>query len=182
MARRSNHDQLTPLAKRVAKWLGGCFDNNLQLRRRLFEETVEVCNTAVDDPPEFVLTRPAALRFGDRVMDLSGFLDWLAPIAGQDGWTYYFHHHDNIVVELALLEPYERETFCRRLNHFRTHEAAEGGSNILGVIAPGRAWLLAVENDNQGTFRIDFLGPTKVCESLRSHLRDHTIVTYPVHR
>ena len=148
----------------------GCFDAGLGIRRHLFDDAVSVCNIAVECPPVVPVGRPATLRFGERVVDLAAVLGWLAPLAECGGWTFYIHHHDNIVVELARIEPYEWAAFCRCLRLFRTRPASEGGSNVLGVVGPGRAWVLVLEHDNQGGFRIDFFGSAAACHDLRSTL------------
>jgi hypothetical protein len=147
-----------------------CFDADLNIRRHLYDDTVSVCAIAVEGLPVVPTGHPSTVRFGDHAVDLSGVIDWLTPFAERGGWTYYLHHHDNIVVELARIEPYERAVFRRCLRLFHTHPAAEGGANLLGVVGPSRAWVLVVENDNQGGFRIDFFGPADACRGLRSFL------------
>ncbi|MDB5389562.1 MAG: hypothetical protein JWM11_5208 [Planctomycetaceae bacterium] len=145
----------------------GCFDAGLRIRRNLFDDAVAVCNIPVECSPVVPVGHPATLRFGERVVDLAAVLGWLAECGG---WTFYLHHHDNIVAELARIEPYERAAFCRGLQLFRTRPASEGGSNLLGVVGPSRAWVLVLENDNQGGFRIDFFGPAAACRDLRLKL------------
>ncbi|WP_029629922.1 hypothetical protein [Zavarzinella formosa] len=163
--------------KRAASQTGpvlGCFDGQLRIRRDLFDEAVTICDI---EAPETPVVRPGdaeALQLGDATVELSGLLGWLTPFADQSGHTYYIHHHDNIVAEVALFDPYERVVFGRRLRLFRASPADEGGSNLLGVADQGRAWVLVIENDNQGRFRIEFLGPAEMCQSLRSHLKTTT--------
>lgn len=147
-----------------------CFDADLGVRSDLFDDAVSVCDVAVQDPPVVPAGRPTALRFGSYEIDLSEVFNWLAPLAERGGWTYYLHHHDNIVVELARFEPYVRAAFRRCLRLFRTSPATEGGTNLLGVVGPRRAWVLVIENDNQGGFRVGFFGTAEVCQSLRSCL------------
>ena len=45
----------------------------------------------------------------------------------------------------------------------------------LPMAGPARAWLLVIENDNQGGFRIDFFGPADACRELRSHLDQSSV-------
>src|SRR5262245_20518627 len=155
-----------PLVREVL----GCFDADLRVRRHLFEDAVNICDMETAGPPEIPGDRAATLLFDGGAFEVSCVLDWLTPFAEQRGCTCYLHHHDNIVVEVALVEPYQRAAFCRRLRLFRTRPAAEGGSNLLGVVDLDRAWILVLENDNQGIFRIDFFGSAARCRSLRSHL------------
>ena len=166
---RRKHNSRTHAASSVPDVLG-FFDRSLEVRRQLFEDEVGVCDIVAGGPPDISPDRPTTLTFGDEAADLSSLLAWLTKLAGRDAWTFYVHHHDNIVVDLALLEPYRQAGFCRRLRLFRTNPADEGGTNLLGVSAPDRAWVLVLNNDNQGKFRIDFFGPAPLCHSLRSHL------------
>lgn len=167
--RQRNNDRRTTSEPRTPDVLS-CFDADLVIRRDLFEDTVSICNIAAEGPPDVPSGRPATLQFGDQAVDLSVVLGWLGPLTARGGWTYYVHHHDNIVIDLARIEPYEEAAFCRSRRLFRTHPADEGGTNLLGVVGPGRTWVLVCENDNQGGFRIDFYGPTVVCHDLRSRL------------
>ena len=166
---RRNHDRRPAPAPRAWDALG-FLDDELGVRRDRFEDAVAVGDVAADEPPDAPPGRAAVLRFGDRELDLSGVLDWLAPLAGAGAWTFYLHHHDNLVVELARFEPYRRAAFRRCLRLFRTRPAAEGGSNLLGVAGPGGAWALVLDSDNQGHFRADFFGPADACRDLRSYL------------
>ncbi len=148
----------------------GCFDTDLRIRHHLFDDAVSICDIAVESPPVIPSGHPTALHFGGHSVDLSALFDWIIPLAECGGWTYYLHHHDNIVVELARFEPYDRAAFSRCLRLFRTRPAAEGGTNLLGVVGPGRAWVLVLDHDNQGGFRIDFFGHADTCRDLRSCL------------
>ncbi|MBA4190584.1 MAG: hypothetical protein C0467_21565 [Planctomycetaceae bacterium] len=168
MRQRNSKGRSSP-ASRTQDILG-CFDANLNIRRRPFDDAVSVCDRAADGPPIVPAGRTAVLRFGEHAVDLSGVLDWIAPLAERGGWTYYLHHHDNIVVELARIEPFERLAFHRSLCLFRDRPADEGGANLLGVVGARRAWVLVIENDNQGGFRTDFFGPADACRDLRSCL------------
>lgn len=165
MARRSS-SRPTASTSRAGRVLG-CFDKELCIRRDLFEDAVTICDIKTEAPPQVPTGRATTLRFGAEDFEMAWVLDWLTPLATESGRTYYIHHHDNIVVEVALFEPYERAAFRRRLRLFRTRPAAEGGSNLLGVIDAGGTWVLVLANDNQGKFRIAFLGPAKMCRGLR---------------
>ena len=164
MARRSNHDQLTPLrngwpSRSAAASITTCNSAGDYSRSR------SKLNTAVDDPPEFVLTprRFAVRRPRNGLVGVSRLARTDCRARRLD---VLFSSPRQYRRRTGLLEPYERETFCRRLNHFRTHEAGKAVA-ISGRNRTRRAWLLAVENDNQGTFRIDFLGRqryARVCD------------------
>mgnify|MGYP005861837239 CR=1 FL=1 len=158
------------MSRRTTPDVLNCFDADLRIRRHQFADAVCVCDVAVQGPPVIPDETPASLLFGDHVVDLSVVLDWLPTLAEGDGWAYYVHHHDNLVVELARIEPYDQTAFRRSLRLFRTRPASEGGANLLGVVDSRRAWVLVIENDNQGGFRVGFFGPTEVCQSLRSCL------------
>jgi hypothetical protein len=155
-----------------------CFDKDLSLRRHLFDDAVVICDLQAPAPVEVDSDDAGALRVGAATFNVASILDWLGRLPGKHAHTYYVHHHDNIVVEVALFDPYERAAFLRCLHLFRTNPAAEGGSNLLGVVDRGQVWIVVLNNDNQGRFRFEFLGPTDVCNSLRSHLQLHR----PLHR
>lgn len=121
-------------------------------------------------PPASPPGGDASLQFPMEIFETAWFIDWLTPIAERRGRTFRIHHHDNLAAEIVSFEPYERRTFRRCLHWFRTRPAAEGGSNLAGVIGPSRAWLLVLKNDNQGGLRAEFLGPAEMCAILRSHL------------
>jgi hypothetical protein len=166
---RHKQNRPTATSPRVGDVLG-CFDADLCVRRHLFEDAVTICDIETGEPPKIPRGRSTTLQFDGEAFELSCVLDWLTPLADQRGCTYYLHHHDNIVIDIALVEPYKRVAFCRCLRLFRTRPAEQGGSNLLGVVGLRRAWILILENDNQGRFRIDFFGPADKCRGLRAHL------------
>jgi hypothetical protein len=155
--------------KRIGGVLG-CFDKDLSVRRDLFADAVTICDLETPDPVEVHPEVRGTPRVGTTTVRVSGILDWLGGFA-EGGHTFYAHHHDNIVADVALYEPYERAAFLRRLPWFRTRPADEGGSNLLGVEGPDRSWLLVLENDNQGRFWGGFFGPASACDSLRACLK-----------
>jgi hypothetical protein len=148
----------------------GRFDKNLDVRRGSFADAVTICDLETPDAAEVIPDDRGTLRCGLVTVSVSGVLDWLGGSAG-GGHTFYVHHHDNVVAEVAVHERYERAAFLRRLPWFRTRPADEGGSDVLGVA--GRGWLLVLVNDNQGRFRFEFFGPAESCDGLREYLRQH---------
>jgi hypothetical protein len=154
----------------------GYFDKDLAVRRRLFVDAVTICDLETSGPAEVSPADRGALRCGQATVCLSGVLDWLEGFAARCS-TFYAHHHDNIVAEVVLFEPYRRETFLRCLPWFRTHPADEGGANLLGIV--GRGWLLLLVNDNQGRFRFEFFGPAESCDTLREQLGQHDPIRQP---
>jgi hypothetical protein len=130
---------------------------------------------AVEMPPVVTIGPPTLLRFGEQTVDFSGLFDWLSSQAEDGCWMFYLHAHDNIVVELDLLEPYNEAALRHNLHLFRNNPAAEGGKNLLGVIAPRHAWMLIMNHDNQGSFRIEFFGPNTICCDRSSVLRERTV-------
>jgi hypothetical protein len=157
----------------------GCFDKDLNVRHRLFEDAVMICDLQAPASLEVASDDEGVLRFGPATVEVSAVIAWLGSLFAAGGYTYYVHHHDNIVAEVALVCPYEQAAFIRCLRLFRTRPANEGGSNLLGVVDPGHRWVLVLDNDNQGGFRFEFCGPTDACSSLRSHLRCHAVLRYP---
>src|SRR5262245_23634807 len=122
MRRRSRNGQTSP-GSRTPDVLG-CFDAGLGVRRHLFDDAISVCDIAVECPPVVPAGHPTTLRFGNHAVDLAGVLGWLAPLAEGGGWTFYLHHHDNVVVELDRIEPYDRAVFRRWLRLFGTRPAS----------------------------------------------------------
>lgn len=152
------------------------FDKGLAVRRGLFADAVTICDLETPGPAAVSPADREVLRCGQAAVCLSGTLNWVEGLAARCS-TFYAHHHDNIVAEVVLYEPYGRESFLRCLPWFRTRPADEGGTNLLGVV--GRGWLLLLENDNQGRFRVEFFGPTESCNALRKHLEQHDPIRRP---
>ena len=65
-----------------------------------------------------------------------------------DIYVYYFHFHDNIVAELALLEPAEERTVRACVDMFVEYPAAEGGKNVLGWFPSSGNWIVVVVHED----------------------------------
>ncbi|MCA9068101.1 MAG: hypothetical protein KDA84_04225, partial [Planctomycetaceae bacterium] len=135
-------------------------------RTNTFEDSVVVAEAFGDyeiQPSDAM----GVLAFGKRRVQLIGLMHWLNSICNSDTYRFYIHFHDNIVQELALFARYDESEFFKDLKLFHTHPAIEGGQNLLGVIDLKRSWILNINIDNQGGYRITFHGLRALCESLR---------------
>lgn len=146
-----------------------CLDRELAVRPDRFADRVTVEKSDTADPVGRSDVK-GALKFGSQYVDLSTVLEWLTPWTDARTYVCYLHLHDGVVQELELFEAYHPQTFQHHLRLVHACPAKEGGSDFLGILDLRRDWILAIAVNQQDGFAVEFFGPSKMCQDLRSRL------------
>ena len=96
------------------------------------------------------------------------FLNLIDFVLNRDSesFIFYLHLHDNIVLDITLLETFDRDSFVKDLKLFLTNPAKEGGSNILGVCDLDITWMIVIRYNQCDDFLVAFYDDIGACDRL----------------